>query len=509
MVTAFRYDIGPKVNVIVDGKSVNIINTYSQYLRASKGAGTKGGAVDGSKSQMLQTILEKAFASLYGAVRQEAPSGQVGTPDLKIEEKDFLEAYLKLNRSDQIELKLKQGGKGSTTIGSETPFSSGPDSLLEYTTATGQKITTRRSQIAETISTSFNAAFRGLISETEELYNYNATEQRRLAKQNKETYDKKKEVSANAAKRGGLLELYLEDYAYFKQPGAKPFGELVGARRDRFIANLVQKDKLFEILLSDPSLRARVFAKARILQITSLVGNTVRVHNIVFSEDEFKKPPFDAKITDNGKIKVFLQSNFEKQLLSQLSAVATIDVAENVQKETKNALNAILAGTKLQEIKIPNYNGIVEFRVPTGGSIPMATITLTRQQLKKKSSAPQESAARTLIQTQNLSVGKFISSIKLGELVKQRMLKVMPHGPVGGRALSNRVLTNRTGRFVDSLKLRIDYLRQIVMYNYDPRYYIHEQDFNGANRDPRRLIRESVQDVVRNLFKRQFSVRKG
>jgi hypothetical protein len=102
-------------------------------------------------------------------------------------------------------------------------------------------------------------------------------------------------------------------------------------------------------------------------------------------------------------------------------------------------------------------------------------------------------------------MGDFITNDTITALTQREMMRRMPIGPVGGPPLSRKVLTYRTGRFVQSLKVIADMRSQAMQYYYDPRYWIHET----TNRNPRDLIDSSLNSVTRNLFSKRFNLIKA
>ena len=102
-------------------------------------------------------------------------------------------------------------------------------------------------------------------------------------------------------------------------------------------------------------------------------------------------------------------------------------------------------------------------------------------------------------------MGDFITDDTITALTKREMLRRMPIGPVGGPPKSSRVLTYRTGRFVNSLQVIADMRTQNMQYYYNPNYWVHE----ATSRDPKNLIGSSLNSVTRSLFGNRFNLVKS
>lgn len=137
-------------------------------------------------------------------------------------------------------------------------------------------------------------------------------------------------------------------------------------------------------------------------------------------------------------------------------------------------------------------------------SIPLGTV---RAVPRRKSSAftSRRTPARSILRETRKevdSIGEFVTDEQITALVKREMMRRMPIGPVGGSPLSSRVLTFRTGRFVNSTKIFADHRRKQMQYFYNPIYWVHER----TSRDPRSLINSSISSVALALFKKRYSV---
>ena len=78
----------------------------------------------------------------------------------------------------------------------------------------------------------------------------------------------------------------------------------------------------------------------------------------------------------------------------------------------------------------------------------------------------------------------------------------MPKGPRRGPPLSDDILTERTGRFRQSVRVIPNYRNSIISYFYNPLY----KTFVGTERDPDRFVGETIREVVSGLYARRFNI---
>ena len=148
----------------------------------------------------------------------------------------------------------------------------------------------------------------------------------------------------------------------------------------------------------------------------------------------------------------------------------------------------------------------------TSGSIPIGKIKIPNYTVKRKTSGSafqsRIGSIRSLLQETRVktpSMGDFVTDDTITALTKREMLRRMPIGPIGGPPKSSRVLTYRTGRFVNSVQVIADMKSKAMQYYYDPNYWIHE----ATSRNPRNLIDSSINSVTRSLFGRRFNLVKA
>ena len=97
---------------------------------------------------------------------------------------------------------------------------------------------------------------------------------------------------------------------------------------------------------------------------------------------------------------------------------------------------------------------------------------------------------------------KFVSGAQLTALVKRRLGNKMPKGPRRGPPLSDDILTERTGRFRQSVQVIPNYRNSIIKYFYNPLY----KTFVVTERDPDRFVGETIREVVSGLYARRFNI---
>lgn len=281
--------------------------------------------------------------------------------------------------------------------------------------------------------------------------------------------------------------------------------------RDGFLheLNIMQKeDKLFQHILNTPSVRNQFYMKSRNLAIFRKTATSINGLMLTFSPSDFNSKFFGAKYDASSKaISVYLKSDVEQQFLKQYpEAAAVIRMGQNIT-EFEKALEKLAYNNKPDTF---NYlDEKITYLIPTGGSIPMSKAYLrfaTETKLsdpanfmsKHSQELPTKYAAAS-----NASMGTFLSSEYLRLEVIKHIVNKMPEGIPGGPPPPvPNILTYRTGRFANSIQLMVDYRRKLVTYYYNPIYYIHEQ----TTRDPKVLIKSSINEVLRSRFKQQFNI---
>ena len=96
---------------------------------------------------------------------------------------------------------------------------------------------------------------------------------------------------------------------------------------------------------------------------------------------------------------------------------------------------------------------------------------------------------------------ELISELQLTTLVQRAMKQRMPQGQPGGPPdPTPGILTNRTGRFVQStLVTRVNKRRSEMYFRYDPIYQIHEDKYKVSL-----LISNSIREVAQRVFGKKY-----
>lgn len=289
----------------------------------------------------------------------------------------------------------------------------------------------------------------------------------------------------------------------------------------RDLRNIQPHQKLFDFLAKEqPESYNELKTKSKNVLVTFPTLSkerkitALKTAYISFQGNYFNSNNFYIKIKQESASSLtfypYIKDPIEKAIVNQFNDAnfkAADFVVRNQLENLKKITETLTYKRKFtkEEVQIPGeiYAAMLGYGKP--GSIPQPAV---RAIVRRKSSAftSRTAAARqTLAQTKRPSMGDFISSDTITALTKREMMRRMPIGPVGGRPLSSRVLTYRTGRFVQSLKVIADTRNQAIQYYYSPLYWVHET----TSRNPHSLIGSSIASVTRSLFNRRFSISKS
>lgn len=96
---------------------------------------------------------------------------------------------------------------------------------------------------------------------------------------------------------------------------------------------------------------------------------------------------------------------------------------------------------------------------------------------------------------------ELISEIQLTSLVQRAMRQRMPQGQKGGPPdPTPGILTNRTGRFVQSTVItRVNQRRREMYFRYDPIYAVHEDKYKVSL-----LISQSIREAAQQVFRKKY-----
>ena len=266
-------------------------------------------------------------------------------------------------------------------------------------------------------------------------------------------------------------------------------------------ARMAQVGDVFDLVTSVPQIKAQFYARSKTVQISYLneANKTVDVYNMQIPLSSFKSSYFNTKVSGD-KVSIQLNPEIEAKILANtVPGILNIDdkledFSAQFNKISSRSFTPTSSGFTGSE-----YIGVAESKVAKG------KISL-REKAKKWTRIRRITTGKEIIQEpKRTSMNAFISSKFLTTEVMKEMSKRMPHGPIGGYPLAKTILTYRTGRFVNSLRMFIDYRTNMVQYYYNPMYYIHET----TARNPKRLIESSTRTILSSFFTRQFKILKG
>jgi hypothetical protein len=268
-------------------------------------------------------------------------------------------------------------------------------------------------------------------------------------------------------------------------------------------------DPITAAIRNSPAMK-QIRAKGELLFMNYVVNNK---NYVAYLKGSFQYP--NTKILlDETSIYFSYNDTYEKAVI--------VELLDNLEKSGDKALNKVFKDVDIAsqldtaaEIEKLNNKYIGRINLPKTKSIPIGKIKIPKTKISRKStgSAFQSrigsirsilSETRTATRVKP-SMGDFITDDTITALTKREMLRRMPIGPVGGPPKSSRVLTYRTGRFVNSLQVMVDMKSAIMQYYYDPNYWVHE----ATSRNPRNLIDSSLNSVTRALFGKRFNLIKA
>lgn len=211
----------------------------------------------------------------------------------------------------------------------------------------------------------------------------------------------------------------------------------------------------------------------------------------------------DIRAKKDGKTyKFYFSTAFEQKLLketrSKLEKNAFL-VVEKVgrlgfEAGARTDLGAILKGVNsLDKIRF-------SVSVPSGGSIPIGyglnisgLVTAIGTQLPKS----------LLIKRGIKKTGQFVSAVTMTRLLQDVTKRNMRKG--SGPA-SPPVMTYRSGRFVDNLRVaQVNYKNKVIRYYLDP-IYLNNEDHGYEVSE---LVEGSLRTITQNLYKRNFKLIRG
>jgi len=249
------------------------------------------------------------------------------------------------------------------------------------------------------------------------------------------------------------------------------------------------------------------------VQVNAEVDNKSLIFFTTFLGLKYKDSDIIATKDKQGTYRFSLSSSFEKKLLAQTRSallknslgVITADTNDALSFNlTKgNTLGALLGTEKTLRTLVKNLSFTsLNIKVPTGGSIPLdIKIDASKMFVDVTDRIPRILTAN-LASLGNVQKGRFISRERMTSLLQILVLDKMKKQGLA----EPPILTNRTGRFVDSLQVaQINYKSKIVSYYANPLYFSNEQ----YGYEVSELVEGSIQDITSSLYSRRFGLVRG
>ena len=240
---------------------------------------------------------------------------------------------------------------------------------------------------------------------------------------------------------------------------------------------------------ANTAIRQNIELNVQAIDIITTVSGKTESRRISFSWADIKKnKDIRLVVKKQGDESISLQVYFTPALLTKAINDSNRVVVKSLEGQVSQALINAIADIGL----IPTDKNIGEIRkllVSQNSKYAIGYLTdvniisqnsFIRKEVKEKKKTKE--------------LQKFISDAQLSAIVRQLTFNKMPKGPPIGPPLSPTVLTYRTGRFVESI--RVKQKQNIVEYYYMPLYRVHE-----SSRPPSEIIEPSIREAVKALYK--------
>ena len=260
----------------------------------------------------------------------------------------------------------------------------------------------------------------------------------------------------------------------------KSIGE--GADITNFVFN-----NLFD---KSPILKSLFYNKASSITFTQTYASKITYLTVDFPTKEFNSNNFKATVGRDKSIVLFVNDKFQAEIIDKYNKSIIQEYRDSDFKETVT----LSTGKKIDIIALP-YNSTYTLGAEIENSI--RTKPASGGIRVKVTTAKQQKKATTL---------SVISDAQLTALVQREVEKRMPKGPLRGPPLNPIVLTYRTGKFVESIKVIQDFRQSLMTYYYAPNYRVHEK--RGA-RAPRLLLQSSIRETVKSVYSQKFRILRG
>lgn len=214
-----------------------------------------------------------------------------------------------------------------------------------------------------------------------------------------------------------------------------------------------------------------------------LTTNVIIVPRQKFNASNFKAKKEVSKKRKRKAIVLYVNDKYQKEIFEKIARVERLYLAGEAAKigSGKEAFYGLPQN-------IPDRYKI-ETKAEVTNSILTGTIRALVRRFRRKKAEPD--------------IQSTISSTQLTDSVRRSLRARMPKGPVGGPPLSNEILTNRTGRFINSVIA--EFRSNTILYYYMPLYQVHV----NTSRNPNETIEQSIRNITQKKVGRQFNIVKG
>jgi hypothetical protein len=196
---------------------------------------------------------------------------------------------------------------------------------------------------------------------------------------------------------------------------------------------------------------------------------------VTLTSDKIKEKFLEAQVA-GSEIRVYLSDEGADKILAAYDKANRLLATGNITKISKAA--GLVTKTHVPTVK-DLFLGFISDSVPRS---PLSVGKITENKNKYKG-------------------GKLLSEVQFSALLRKAVIDDSPKGPPRGPALSNRVLTYRTGRYANSIRVtKINFRNNQIEYFYYPVYRAHENKIASGRRAPSRHIGKHIRDLAKQVY---------
>ena len=457
-----KFSTGAIVGMVTEIEDPGLVNRYAENIRLQAIPPNKRGTNTRATAQH-EKDLEADIATFLNARNVGAMGGKERklVPDYRLDSKELIDAlgkYMAMGAMGRSEQKMKRATDKETQ---------------EYYESIGKPVPQVKKKPVEFGATAVTGSFLEEVRQS-------ALGQTTLGDEGGEDVFLKKDVEGKyiTDKNGNPI---------FDKGKIKDFLAIVGPELNQAYG----KGWYDAMRVGDPRLFAKFYAKAKVLQITSLRAGKLQVMTFSFPMDTFKPNPFDFHYrTTKGHLKVSLVQAAETRLRRAVTESGLKVVADTPQRYAQLVRNiqSKRVVNKTQDNLLPADVDVLY----SSGSIGVSNFIVSPFKNKKTS---REKTKHTR--------GKFLSNIQLSAILQQRLTKVMPRYPEPQRPTPRYI----TGKLAQSFRILANYRTATMgFYNTPPAAeYVDELNQNGWMLD-KTLVEPTIRQITQQLFGRQFRV---